>query len=81
LVISLIKTLHLKRKKFTPNTKKGIFLGYSEKFSCYIIMDYYNFIIHLVRDINCLENVPANLKIQNNIKNNKKDIDFLIFSF
>ena len=44
-------------------------------------MDYYNFIIHLVRDINCLENVPANLKIQNNIKNNKKDIDFLIFSF
>ena len=28
-----------------------------------------------------MENVPANLKFQNNIKNNKEDTDFLFFSF
>ena len=44
-------------------------------------MDYHNYKIHYVRDIHCLENVPVNLKIQNNIKNSKEVTDFLFFSF
>jgi len=52
--------------KFEPNAKKGIFLGFSLKSNSYIIMDYNDFSIHNVREIECMEDTPANISLSNN---------------
>jgi len=66
--------------KFEPNSKKGVFLDFSEKSNCNIIMDYYDYKIHLVREIHCLEDTPQ-LKLANNNKNEYGDPNFLDFNF
>ena len=69
------------KSKFSPNSKKGIFLGFSEKSNSYIIMDFHDYSIHYCREIYCLEDTPANIKLANNKINQYGDQDFLAFDF
>ena len=53
------------KSKFSPNSKKGIFLGFSEVTNSNIVMDYEDYKIHNVREIICQENEPAKLSLSN----------------
>jgi len=44
-------------------------------------MDYENYKIHKVREIHCLEDTPANLKLSNDNKNRYGDPNFFQFYF
>jgi len=54
------------KSKISPNSKKGIFLGFSEKSNSYIIMDFHDYSIHYCREIYSFEDTPANVKLANN---------------
>jgi len=69
------------KSKFSPNSKKGIFLGFSEKSNRYIIMDFQDYSIHYCREIYCLEDTPDNVKLSNNKINQYGDQYFLAFDF
>jgi len=49
------------KSKFSPNTKEGIFLGFSEKYYSYIVMEIIGnkHKMHYTREIECEENNPA----------------------
>jgi len=69
------------KSKFSPEAKKGVFLGFSERSNSYLIMDYNDFKVHKVNEIYCLEDYPSNLKISNKNKTRFLGKKFLKFDF
>eukprot|EP00833_Pecoramyces_ruminatium_P016234 jgi/Orpsp1_1/1190266/evm.model.d7180000077836.1 len=69
------------KRKFAPNSKKGGFLGFSEKHNSYIVMDSEDHKIHHVREIYCKEDTPSEIRLPNTFKNEFNDPDFLNFNF
>ena len=61
--ITYYKIFDQNKSKFSPNSKKGIFLGFSEVTNSNIVMDYEDYKIHNVREIICKENEPAKLSL------------------
>jgi len=59
--IAYYKDFSQNKKKFDGNGKKGVFLGFNFDTNCYIIMDYYNFKIHLVREVVFNEESPCKI--------------------
>jgi len=53
------------KSKFRKNTREGIFLGFSEEYYAYIIMDKEKFKINYSTEVVFEENKPANIKINN----------------
>ena len=54
------------KSKVEKNSKEGIFLGFSFKHDCYIIMDRHDFKLHLVREAIFEEDRPCNLSLSKN---------------
>jgi len=79
--IKYYKDYSQNKNKVTKNSLKGIFLGFSELTNSYIVMDYKNYKIHNVSDIECLEDEPANLSLSNSVKNNNDYTPFFKFDF
>jgi len=79
--ITYYKNFEQHQRKFSPNSKKGIFLGFSEDTNCYLIMDYKNLKVYKVREIYSLEDTPADLKIANPRRNKYLGQNFLDFDF
>ena len=64
--ITYYKVFDQDKGKFEANSKKGVFLGFNFRTHCYIIMDYKNLKIHLVREAIFDEDQPANLTLNVN---------------
>ena len=79
--IAYYKNFDQRKNKFTPNSKKGIFLGFSERTNCYLVMDYDDHCVHKVREVHCLEDTPSEVKISNAHKNRFSGKNFLDFDF
>jgi len=79
--ITYYKDFSQNKGKFSPNAKKGIFLGFNQNSHCYIIMDYEDHKIHHVREIYCLEDTPSSLRLPNTHQNEFNDPNFLNFDF
>jgi len=71
--ISYYKDFSQNKRKFDPNGKKGVFLGFNFDTNCYMIMDYYDFKIHLVREAVFDEMKPAELKLPNEFNEDSFD--------
>jgi len=52
--IAYYKNYSQDKGKFDSNAIKGIFLGFNEQSYSYIIMNYENYKIHRVREIQCI---------------------------
>ena len=79
--LTYYKNYENSKTKFSPEAKKGVFLGFSEKSNSYIIMDFEDFKIHKVREIFCMEDYPSDLKISNKNKTRFLGKKFLDFDF
>ena len=79
--LTYYKDFSQNKSKFSPNSKKGVFLGFNEESNAYIVMDYNDFKIHKVREIYCMEDTPSNLKLSNKIKSRFLGKRFLDFDF
>ena len=73
------KDFNQNKGKFEPNSNKGIFLGFDLKSYSNIVMDYNDHKIHRVREIECLENEPANISLSNSVDIGTNN--FLKYSF
>jgi len=79
--ITYYKIFDQNKSKFSPNSKKGIFLGFSEVTNSNIVMDYEDYKIHNVREIICKENEPAKLSLSNSVGEENGYPSFLNFDF
>eukprot|EP00833_Pecoramyces_ruminatium_P001431 jgi/Orpsp1_1/1175463/evm.model.c7180000054002.1 len=79
--VTYYKDYSQNKHKFAPNSKKGVFLGFSERHNSYIIMDSEDHKIHHVREIYCKEDTPSEIRLPNTFKNEFNDPDFLNFNF
>eukprot|EP00833_Pecoramyces_ruminatium_P014940 jgi/Orpsp1_1/1188972/evm.model.d7180000068605.1 len=79
--VTYYKDYSQNKHKFAPNSKKGVFLGFSERHNSYIVMDSEDHKIHHVREIYCKEDTPSEIRLPNTFKNEFNDPDFLNFNF
>jgi len=57
--------------------QKGIFLGFDEQSYSYLFMDYENFKMHRVREIQCIEDEPANISLSDLLNSNFFNFNFI----
>ena len=79
--IAYYKDYSQDKGKFNSNANKGIFLGFDEQSYSYLIMDYENFKMHRVREIQCIEDEPTNISLSDNVTNDLTNSNFLNFNF
>jgi len=61
--IAYYKNFSQNKGKFESNSKKGIFLGLNFRTHCYIVMDFKDLKLHLVREVVFDEDQPANFTL------------------
>eukprot|EP00833_Pecoramyces_ruminatium_P004771 jgi/Orpsp1_1/1178803/evm.model.c7180000066800.1 len=78
--IAHYKDFSQNKGKFDENGKKGIYLGFNFKNNCYIIMDYMDLKIHLVREAIFDEEQPSNFIISNSEQSLKAPTNNLFYN-